>query len=141
MVGVCASGKTTLSETLRPWGIPVHPVAQEHSQVARLYRRLGPRPLVLLVASWETVHRRRTFSFEPQFFTTEWERLADARREANLVVHTDGLSPDEVAKVVADWWDRERGIRAGPGSAGAEPRLKAAWAADGIDRRSGERYN
>ena len=110
VVGVCASGKTTLFRQLEPVGIPVRPVAQEHSLVRGLFRRRGARPLVLLTADWETVHRRRQLAWDPGFYRTEWRRLEEARHEADLVVQTDYLTPQQVAEAVVRWWDQRMGL-------------------------------
>ncbi len=104
LVGVCASGKTTVSQLLKAQGIPVSVVAQEHSSVPGLYRRHGIRCVVVLCADWETVHRRRRLAWDPDFYRTEWYRLRQARKDAALIVHTDALSATEVADVVATWW-------------------------------------
>ncbi len=104
LVGVCAAGKTTVSRLLKARGIPAAVVAQEHSAVPGLYRRHGPRRVVLLCANWETVHRRRHLSWNPDFYQTEWHRLAQARQEAGFIVHTDALSAVAVTDLVAHWW-------------------------------------
>lgn len=111
VVGVCASGKTTLANHLRLRGIAAHAVAQEHSQVKDLFRRSGPW-VVLLVSSWGTVHRRRQLAWNPKFYREEWDRLSAARQGASLVVHTDYLTPDAVADRVAEWFDRWFGFEA-----------------------------
>lgn len=105
LVGVCAAGKSTVSRLLAERGIWAKPVAQEHSQVPDLYRRTGP-VVVLLVASWETVHHRRHLTWDPAFYRTEWERLASARRAASFIIHTDVLSADQVAERVARWFSQ-----------------------------------
>lgn len=106
LVGVCAAGKSTVSGLLAERGIEAKPVAQEHSRVQDLYRRTGTT-VVVLCATWETVHRRRQLAWDPGFYWTEWQRLAAARREAQLVVHTDWLTAEEVADCIARWY-RER---------------------------------
>ena len=109
LVGVCASGKSTLSRRLDERGIEARPVAQEHSGVQDLYRRQGSL-VILLAASWQTVHRRRKLSWDPQFYGVEWLRLRQARQDARLIVHTDSLSPDQVADVVTEWFDQWFGL-------------------------------
>ncbi len=133
MVGVCASGKTTLFRELQGLGIPVRAVAQEHSLVPGLFRRQGSHPLVLLTADWETVHRRRRLAWEPAFYRTEWMRLEEARKEADLVVQTDYLTPRQVAEVVRRWWDGRMGLDtcALDCSTGVQARRRAAQGLDG----------
>ncbi len=110
LVGVCAAGKTTAREGLGATGIPARSVAQEHSMIKHLYRNGGPGRLVLLVASWETVHRRRQLAWNPDFYRTEWSRLEAARREADLILHTDNLSRQEVLDSIVRWWDVRAGL-------------------------------
>lgn len=109
VTGVCAAGKTTLARNLELFGIDARPVAQEHSRVRELYRRAGG-PVILLVASWATVHRRRHLAWNPAFYREEWERLGQARDHAAIVLHTDFLTPDEVADRVVAWFDHKFGF-------------------------------
>ncbi len=104
LVGVCASGKTTISRLLNAQGIRARSIAQEHSSVQNLFRHGEASLVVLLCADWESVHRRRRLSFDREFYRTEWRRLSQARQEANLVVHTDMFTAVEVAQIVAKWW-------------------------------------
>ena len=110
LVGVCAAGKTTTKEGLKPSGIPARSVAQEHSLVKHLYRQGGIGLVVVLVASWETVHHRRQLAWNPDFYRTEWTRLQEARQEAHLVLHTDELSRGEVVDAIIRWWDSRLGL-------------------------------
>ncbi len=110
LVGVCAAGKTTAREGLLASGIPARSVAQEHSLVPHLYRQKDQGLLVLLVASWETVHRRRELSWNPDFYRTEWFRLAAARQDADFILHTDPLSRHEVLDAIISWWDARLGL-------------------------------
>ncbi len=110
LVGVCAAGKTTAKDGLKSSGIPARSVAQEHSMVKQLYRQGGMGLVVLLVASWETVHHRRQLAWNPDFYRTEWMRLQEARKEARLILHTDELSRKEVADAIIRWWDARLGL-------------------------------
>lgn len=110
LVGVCAAGKTTAKEGFKSSGIPARSVAQEHSLVKHLYRQGGLGLVVLLVASWETVHRRRQLAWNPDFYRTEWMRLQEARKEAHLILHTDELSRGEVVDTIISWWDSRLGL-------------------------------
>lgn len=105
LVGVCASGKTTVSAALKAHGISAHPVAQEHSRVPGLYRR-SDGLVVVLGATWETVHRRRKLSWNPAFYHEEWDRIREARRDAALIIHTDWLGASDVAARITGWFDR-----------------------------------
>ncbi len=131
LVGVCAAGKSTLAHGLQVRGIQSRAVAQEHSQVPTLYRRSG-NLVVLLVADWGTVHRRRHLAWDPGFYRAEWERIRLARDEAALVIHTDWLNPQQVANRVTEWYDARLGFdnvwRSRPELADAEQaRIRAQW--------------
>jgi predicted ATPase len=108
VVGPCAAGKTTLVENLRRMGIPARSVAQEHSQAPHLFARAGPGFLVYLDVTYEAVTRRRPVPWGPERLEEERGRLSLARSQAQLVVHTDHLTPQEVAQRVAQAW-REAG--------------------------------
>lgn len=110
LVGVCASGKTTASQGLAKCGITARAVAQEHSMISNLYQRSGPGIVVVLVANWGTVHRRRRLAWERDFYRTEWNRLARARQDAKLILHTDALTREEVVAAIVRFWDREMGL-------------------------------
>lgn len=104
LVGVCAAGKSTLARNLHERGIDAKTVAQEHSRVQELYRRSGSL-VIVLVAGWATVHRRRQLAWNPDFYRAEWERLRGARQDAALILHTDWLSAAQVADRAAEWFD------------------------------------
>ncbi len=106
LVGVCAAGKTTVSAILTRRGILAKSVAQEHSRVPDLYRRSG-RSVILLCASWQTVHRRRELAWDRDFYRVEWDRLRHARDHASLIIQTDWLDADAVADVIEDWFNRQ----------------------------------
>ena len=59
VVGVCASGKTTLVEGLRARGYRARSVALEHSNVPRLWTYHDPDFLVVLDCSLDTIRKRR----------------------------------------------------------------------------------
>ncbi|MCL5971374.1 MAG: hypothetical protein M1499_02285 [Firmicutes bacterium] len=110
LVGVCASGKTTASQGLAKCGITARAVAQEHSMISNLYQRSGTGLVVVLVANWSTVHRRRRLAWERNFYRTEWNRLTRSRQDAKLILHTDSLTREEVVAAIVRWWDREMGL-------------------------------
>ncbi len=101
LVGVCASGKSTITALLRATGIRAKPIAQEHSYVADMWQRLTrPEILIFLDASYsETIARRRLNWTEAEYLE-QHRRLAHARRHANLYIFTDGLSPDAVIQQI-----------------------------------------
>lgn len=110
LVGVCAAGKSTVSQVLASYGIVAQSVAQEHSAVPTLFRRKGNHPVILLAADFATVRRRRRVSWTRQHYIQQWVRLRAAREAASLIVRTDPLDPLGVAGVVVQWFDRRTGL-------------------------------
>jgi broad-specificity NMP kinase len=101
IVGGCASGKTSLSNSLRALGFDAWPVAQEHSVIADLWRHLDPDRLVVLEATLESVRRRRNDRAWPRWiWELQQQRIAHARVHADLVIQTDELSPEQVIQRV-----------------------------------------
>lgn len=103
VVGPCAAGKTTLTNRLRALGYNARQIAQEHSEVPDMWRRIHPPDvLIYLDARDETLLRRRPKATLPALLPRQRRRLAHARAHADLVVETDDLTPEEVlARVVA----------------------------------------
>ena len=90
-------------ERLRARGFDARQISQEHSYVPDLWLRFGEEPsiLVYLEASLGTVRDRLGKSgFTPWMFREQEARLAHAREHADIVVRTDGLTPEEVADEV-----------------------------------------
>lgn len=101
VVGVCASGKSTLVTGLRALGYDAFSICQEHSASPHLWQHAHPDFLVCLDASLESIRTRRTVPWGSERIAAQTERLADARRHCHLFLPTDGLSREEVlARVV-----------------------------------------
>ncbi len=106
VVGVCASGKTTLVKQLQQLGIEAYTVAQEHSGVKRLWQRRNPDYLVMLDATLPVVRRRRNVAWDEERLTVQRERLKNARQHADLFIQTDALSKEEVVQTVLSYLRR-----------------------------------
>lgn len=102
VVGVCASGKTTLVKALRDLGIDVHNVAQEHSVIKKLWNRTQPDILVVLDAQMITIRQRRSVSWGEERLAVQRKRLYDAYEHADLYIKTDDLSIDEIVQCVLE---------------------------------------
>lgn len=105
VVGVCASGKTTLSQGLNREGVKAYSVPQEHSFVRRLWERqhLDANILVMLDARWETTQKRRpTISYGPERLEDQRQRLALAREACDLYLPTDDLTIEQVRQRVLE---------------------------------------
>ena len=105
VVGVCASGKTTLTRALRRLGLNARQVLQEHSYVPDMWLRLAhPDLLIYLDADADTIRRRRRSESWPDWLRlAEVKRLRHALEHCDLYVKTDDLSPSEVEAIVVDF--------------------------------------
>ncbi len=95
VVGVCASGKTTLATALRDRGFDARQVSQEHSYVRDLWRRFSHCDIVIFLdVSLDTLRRRLADPNWPEFLYEEQRtRVRFARDECDLYIATDNLSP------------------------------------------------
>lgn len=104
VVGPCGAGKSTLVRALRKRNVDAHEIAQEHSGVPAMWQRITrPDCLVYLDVSREMAERRLEREFPPDWWEEMTARLAHARAHADLIVETDGLTPDEVAERVLEF--------------------------------------
>lgn len=104
VVGVCASGKSTLVSGLQARGFNARQVLQEHSYVPYMWQRITePDLLIYLDCSIETTRMRRNDrDFEEWILEEERRRLQHARRHCDLYIATDDLTPEQVlARAVA----------------------------------------
>ncbi len=114
VVGPCAAGKTTLTDRLRALGYNARQIAQEHSDVPDMWRRIDPPDiLIFLDARDETLLRRRPSRTLAVMLPRERQRLAHARAHADLIVETDDLTPEEVLTRVVVFL-RARKVPTGP---------------------------
>jgi pantothenate kinase len=107
VVGHCASGKSTLVENLRSDGIDAVASAQEHSEIAGLWKRSNADLLVYLDVDLETIRERRGRTWPELVFDLQEERLRHAREEADLVIDTARHRAEEVfrrARTYVAWW-------------------------------------
>ncbi|MDI3341102.1 MAG: hypothetical protein QJR03_11295 [Sphaerobacter sp.] len=102
VVGVCASGKTTVTEGLRRRGYDAYVVGQEHSIIPDLWRRSHPDHVVVLEADLATVRARRGEAWPEWLYHAQRERLAHARAHATVVVDTSGRRVDETVQIIVD---------------------------------------
>ncbi len=100
IVGVSAAGKSTLVDGLRRLGYDARPVAQEHSQVPDMWRRIRPPDwLIFLEADLGSQGTRRPdVIWSERVRRTELARLAHARGHADLLIDTSPLTPEKVLR-------------------------------------------
>jgi molybdopterin-guanine dinucleotide biosynthesis protein len=106
VVGVCASGKTTLVEQLRSAGYSALEVAQEHSDLPYLWARSAPAFVVYLEAKNRALQRRRGY-LTTERLERERQSLAYARSRADLIVSTEDRPQQAVLEYVVDALEAE----------------------------------
>lgn len=112
VVGPSAAGKSTLVTALREVGYNARHIAQEHSYVADMWRRISnPDVLIYLHVSYEVSRARRPgVEWGPDRHAAESDRLGHAREHADLTIDTDPLTAAEVRERVfaflRDWQAR-----------------------------------
>jgi len=102
VVGVSASGKSTLVQALRAAGYDARSVSQEHAHVPDLWLKFDvPRVLIYLDNHLESQRRRRPdVTWDDATLAQERERLRHAQAEADLRIHTAELTAEQVRDMV-----------------------------------------
>lgn len=102
VVGPCASGKSTLVDTLRQAGFRAKHPTQEHSGIANMWQRLtNPDVLIFLDASHTAVcERRKQLDGSLWRWEQQHRRLAHARANCHFYLDTTELSIGEVKTAV-----------------------------------------
>jgi cytidylate kinase len=104
IVGPCGSGKSTLIAALEGHGFRCRHIAQEHSYVKDMWRRISnPDVLIFLQASFPTSTARRKLNWNESDFLEQQRRLSHAFAHADLIIDTDLLTPQEVAARALDY--------------------------------------
>lgn len=118
MVGPCAAGKTTLIAALTRLGIKTRHIAQEHSYVPDMWRRISnPKWLVYLDVSYPEATRRKRLDWSEAEYLEQVRRLAHARLYADLIIPTDELTEEQVLERVVQFLSAARAGDEPPGSA------------------------
>jgi len=108
VVGPCGAGKSTLTGGLNGLGYRTRHIAQEHSYVQDMWKRLtNPDILVFLDASYAVTCQRRKLDWTEAEYAEQQRRLAHAREHADLYLATDDLNTqavlEEVVRFVDNW--------------------------------------
>jgi deoxyadenosine/deoxycytidine kinase len=104
IVGVCASGKSTLIKELEARGYRVRHIAQEHSYVKDMWKRIThPDILIFLDASYQTTRHRRQQDWTEADWAEQQHRLRHARIYADFYLNTDALTPEQVLERVIEF--------------------------------------
>lgn len=108
VIGPCASGKTTLVNGLRSHGYRAMVVGQEHSEIPSLWRRADPDVAIGLTVDLATVRQRRSAGWSESIFRRQLDRLQEAFAQADLILDTTKLDPEQtLATVVALLQERQ----------------------------------
>lgn len=101
VVGVCASGKSTLIRLLSQHGIHCRHIAQEHSYVPDMWQRLThPDILIFLEVSYEVTLKRKNLNWTLEEYQEQIKRTHHAFEHADIRIQTDHLSPSELESEV-----------------------------------------
>jgi cytidylate kinase len=101
LVGPCASGKSTLAGALEQRGYRVRHIAQEHSYVKDMWRKItNPDVLIFLDASYPLTVERRKLNWTEADYLEQHRRLDHARAHANFYLLTDTLTREQVLESV-----------------------------------------
>jgi deoxyadenosine/deoxycytidine kinase len=101
VVGVCASGKSTLIRGLEERGYRARHIAQEHSYVKDMWKRItNPDILIFLEASYPVTVQRRQLNWHEADWAEQQRRLSHARENADRIIQTDTRSAEQVLKEV-----------------------------------------
>lgn len=110
VVGVSASGKSTLVRALRKRGYRARPVSQEHSNVPSLWQQFEePTVLIHLDISLEAQrHRRPDVSWDKPSLREEMARLAEAQDNADLKIDTSELGATTVLQIALSFLSKAK---------------------------------
>ena len=106
VVGPCGAGKTTLTNALDALGYTTRHIAQEHSYVKDMWKRItNPDVLIFLQASFAVTKQRRSkmIHWTPSDYEEQQRRLSHALTHADLIIETDTLNIQEVLEKALDF--------------------------------------
>lgn len=104
VVGPCGAGKTTLVKNMAAMGWEIRHIAQEHSFVQTMWKRItNPDILIFLDASYPITIQRRQFNLSLDEYHEQHRRLADARVNADLYILTDSFTPEDICVKVIEF--------------------------------------
>jgi len=107
VVGPCASGKSTLIAGLQQRGFRTRHIAQEHSCVQDMWKRISnPDLLVFLDASYAVSTARRKLDWSEADWQEQQRRLHHARQHADFYLDTDRLDIAGVLKAVLEFLEK-----------------------------------
>jgi deoxyadenosine/deoxycytidine kinase len=100
VVGVCASGKSTLIKALIGKGFHCRHIAQEHSYVKDMWKRISnPDILIFLEVSYEKTLERKKLNWTREEYEIQLTRLKHAFEHADIHIKTDPLTPEQLTMI------------------------------------------
>src|SRR4030065_2730357 len=97
VVGPCGAGESSLVAGLKQRGYLVRHIAQEHSYVPDMWKRItNPDILIYLDVSYENTIRRRKLDWNNDEYLEQLRRLRNARQQADLYLDTNSLAVEDV---------------------------------------------
>jgi len=103
VVGPCGAGKSTLTDALDSLGYSTRHIAQEHSYVKDMWKRItNPDVLIFLQASFPVTRQRKNnmIHWTEADYNEQQRRLVHAREHADLLIDTDNLGIQEVLEQI-----------------------------------------
>jgi cytidylate kinase len=108
VVGPCAAGKSTLIAGLKKLGYNPRHIAQEHSYTPEMWKRISsPDLLIFLDVSFEESMKRRKLDWTKANFEEQQRRLVNARDNADIYLHTDSMTVQDVLERVQEYLENE----------------------------------
>lgn len=108
IVGVCASGKSTLIEGLSARGYRARHIAQEHSYVKDMWRRItNPDILIFLDTTFDMACDRRKMDWTYEDYLEQQRRVSHARENADFYLDTTFLTPEIALNQVLAYLENE----------------------------------
>ena len=107
IVGPCGAGKSTLISGLVQYGYRGKHIAQEHSYVPDMWKRItNPDILIYLDVSYHLTIVRKNLNWSKHEYQEQVTRLWHARNFADYYLKTDDLEPQDVLDNVLDFLDQ-----------------------------------
>lgn len=104
IVGPCGAGKSTLTESLEKNGYLCRHIAQDHSYVPAMWQIITkPSILIFLDVSFPVSTARTKLNWQEKDYNEQLHRLSHAREHANIIIHTDRLTPEQVLQKALDY--------------------------------------
>jgi deoxyadenosine/deoxycytidine kinase len=104
IVGPCGAGKSTLIDNLVHPDYNLRHIAQEHSYVADMWKRISnPDLLIFLEVDYETIGVRKSFSFTRKEYQDQMARLQHAYTHADLIIDTTNRTPEQISSIASEF--------------------------------------